>query len=95
MGIDFRISAKITQEIALRKKEVQQLWQQSIVGLAKRNDALSAMQQAVREQQQEIFAKQRELEGVQRNIKASQERNEVCVCVNVDHIVIKIIYKLT
>jgi hypothetical protein len=33
-------------EISLRKKEVHQLWQAAIQGLAKRNEALTTMQQA-------------------------------------------------
>eukprot|EP00055_Hartaetosiga_balthica_P005217 m.14997 g.14997 ORF g.14997 m.14997 type:complete len:944 (-) comp4404_c0_seq1:584-3415(-) len=74
---DLREAQMEIDEIALRKRELHQLWQNSINGLGKRNEALSKMQNAVREIQQELFAKEREIEGVERNIGTEQDKNEV------------------
>ena len=63
-------------EITMRKKEIQQLWQSSINGLGKRNEALAAMQLAARTQQQELFSKEKEVEGLERNVREAQERHE-------------------
>eukprot|EP00911_Craspedida_sp_UC1_P002265 UC1_evm1s1719 len=64
------------EEISLRRKELQRLWQGSLVGLQKRNDALAAMQTATREQQQELLAKDRELGGAKRTLQELQDQNE-------------------
>jgi len=66
-------------EIVLRRKELQRLWQGSLLGLQKRNDALAAMQTAVREQTQELLAKDRELGGAAASLRQLQETNEVLV----------------
>lgn len=63
-------------EIVLRRKELQRLWQSSLLGLQKRNDALAAMQAAVREQTQELLAKDRELGGATQVLHSLQDEHE-------------------
>eukprot|EP00730_Choanoeca_flexa_P002610 TRINITY_DN11110_c0_g2_i4.p1 TRINITY_DN11110_c0_g2~~TRINITY_DN11110_c0_g2_i4.p1 ORF type:complete len:899 (+),score=393.62 TRINITY_DN11110_c0_g2_i4:99-2795(+) len=63
-------------EIVMRKKEIQQLWQASVNGLGKRNEALAAMQSAARQEQQELFTKEKEVEGLERTVRETQEKHE-------------------
>jgi chromosome segregation ATPase len=64
------------EDIAIRRREINTLWQQSTAGLAKRNDALSEIQQTVAREQQELFAKEREVENTERRIRDEQETHE-------------------
>lgn len=64
------------EDIAMRRREINTLWQASTAGLAKRNDALAEMQATVTHEQQELFAKEREVENCERRIRDEQEKNE-------------------
>ena len=60
----------------MEHKELTAQWNQGLAALGKRNDALSALQQAVREQRQVVYAKQTEIEHTKMEIRARQDLHE-------------------
>lgn len=63
--------------IALERRELDQQWGASNLGLSRRNEALTAMQAAVREQRQQVYARQLEMDAVKKAGLQEQEKAEV------------------
>ncbi|XP_041363110.1 coiled-coil domain-containing protein 40-like [Gigantopelta aegis] len=64
------------EAIGLEKKQLFQQWSSSLIGMRRRDEAHSAMQEALSEQQRLILSLQTEIEGYKKSINKEQEQNE-------------------
>jgi len=64
------------EAIELEKNQLLQQWNNSLIGMKKRDEAFAAIQQAVSSQSEEILAIDTELDGYKRQILKAQEKNE-------------------
>eukprot|EP00455_Lapot_gusevi_P048339 TRINITY_DN6659_c0_g3_i1.p1 TRINITY_DN6659_c0_g3~~TRINITY_DN6659_c0_g3_i1.p1 ORF type:complete len:906 (-),score=334.81 TRINITY_DN6659_c0_g3_i1:228-2891(-) len=62
--------------IAAEKKEYLARWKKSLIGMARRDDALQASEQALQEQQQRVQNISAEIAGYKHSIRNEQENNE-------------------
>ncbi|CAL8389643.1 unnamed protein product [Arctogadus glacialis] len=65
-----------TDSLAMEKRQLLQQWDSSLVGMRRRDEAFSAMQDALRLGQQQSRALEGELDGYRRSIVRAQEKNE-------------------
>ncbi|XP_046379305.2 coiled-coil domain-containing protein 40-like isoform X2 [Haliotis rufescens] len=64
------------EAITLEKKQLFQQWNSSLIGMRRRDEAHSAMQEALNQQQQKILSLETEIEGFKKSIQKEQEQNE-------------------
>ena len=62
--------------INFEKKQLANQWKSSLIGIARRDEALQATEDAVRRQREQEMAIDSEIEGYKRSIKAEQQENE-------------------
>lgn len=62
--------------ISLEKRQLFQQWNSSLIGMRRRDEAHSAMQEALNQQQQRVLALETEIEGYKKSIFKEQEQNE-------------------
>ncbi|XP_060084117.1 coiled-coil domain-containing protein 40-like [Ylistrum balloti] len=64
------------EAIGLEKKQLFQQWNSSLIGMRRRDEAHSAMQEALEQQQQKVLSLETEIEGYKKSIFKEQEQNE-------------------
>ncbi|XP_011454679.3 coiled-coil domain-containing protein 40 [Magallana gigas] len=64
------------EAIHLEKKQLFQQWNSSLIGMRRRDEAHSAMQEALNTQEQKVLSLETELEGFKKSIWQEQEQNE-------------------
>ncbi|PIK45458.1 hypothetical protein BSL78_17690, partial [Apostichopus japonicus] len=64
------------ESIELEKKQLLQQWNSSLIGMKRRDEAHSAMNEALSQQRQQIQSLQTEIEGYKKSIQKEQENNE-------------------
>ncbi|XP_059199638.1 coiled-coil domain-containing protein 40 [Centropristis striata] len=64
------------ESLVMARKQLLQQWSSSLVGMARRDEAFSAMQDAVRTVEHQVILLDREIEGYKRSISEEQEQNE-------------------
>ncbi|XP_057311737.1 coiled-coil domain-containing protein 40-like [Hydractinia symbiolongicarpus] len=64
------------EAIDLEKKQLLQQWNNSLIGMKRRDESYGAMQEAVNVQKQQILAIETELDGYRKQILKAQEQNE-------------------
>ncbi|KAJ8037566.1 Coiled-coil domain-containing protein 40 [Holothuria leucospilota] len=64
------------ESIELEKKQLLQQWNSSLIGMKRRDEAHSAMTEALNQQRQQIQSLQTEIEGYKKSIQKEQENNE-------------------
>lgn len=64
------------EAINLEKKDLYQKWNSSLIGMRRRDEAHSAMQEALDQQEQHILSLYTEIEGFKKSIQKEQEQNE-------------------
>ncbi|KAK6170441.1 hypothetical protein SNE40_018834 [Patella caerulea] len=62
--------------IDFEKKQLFQQWNSSLIGMRRRDEAHSAMQEALSQQHQKILSLETEIDGFKKNISKEQEQNE-------------------
>lgn len=62
--------------ISVEKKQLFAAWNSALVGMRRRDEAHSAMEEAMREQQQRIITLEKEIEGFRRMTQKEQQLNE-------------------
>ena len=66
-------------KIAFEKKQLLQQWKSSLLSMSKRNEALSATQEAITGVKETQLSTQSEIHGVRKSLAEAQEQNEVLV----------------
>lgn len=69
-------AAREMESIHFEKKNLAQHWKSALVGIAKRDEALSATQEAIAKQKEEAMNVTSEIEGVKKDVVKEQQRNE-------------------
>ncbi|WAQ97414.1 CCD40-like protein [Mya arenaria] len=64
------------EAISLEKKQLYQQWNSSLIGMRRRDEAHSAMLEALSQQQQKVLSLETEIEGYKKSIQKEQEQNE-------------------
>ncbi|XP_071132695.1 coiled-coil domain-containing protein 40-like [Mytilus edulis] len=64
------------EAIQLEKKQLFQQWNSSIIGMRRRDEAHSAMNEALEQQLQKVLSLETEIEGYKKSIFKEQEQNE-------------------
>ncbi|KAK3598746.1 hypothetical protein CHS0354_028798 [Potamilus streckersoni] len=64
------------EAISLEKKQLYQQWNSSLIGMRRRDEAHSAMMEALSQQQQKVLSLETEIEGYKKSIQKEQEQNE-------------------
>lgn len=64
------------EAINFEKKQLLQQWKSSLIGMAKRDEALQATEQALHKQREQVMTIESETEGYKRSIKEEEQRNE-------------------
>ena len=64
------------EAINFEKKQLLQQWKSSLIGMAKRDEALQATEQALHKQREQVMSIESETEGYKRSIKEEEHRNE-------------------
>ncbi|XP_068590798.1 coiled-coil domain-containing protein 40 [Cebidichthys violaceus] len=64
------------ESLVMGRKQLLQQWSSSLVGMRKRDEAFSAMQEAVRTVEHQVILMDREIEDYKRSITEEQERSE-------------------
>ncbi|XP_037328820.2 coiled-coil domain-containing protein 40 isoform X2 [Pungitius pungitius] len=64
------------ESLVMARKQLLQQWSSSLVGMRSRDEAFSAMQDAVRAVEHQVVLLDREIEGYKRSIGQEQEQNE-------------------
>jgi len=64
------------EAINFEKKQLVQQWKSSLIGMARRDEALQATEEALRKQREQELAIEGEIEGYKRSIKGEQANNE-------------------
>ena len=64
------------ESIAYEKKQLMQQWQSSLIGMGRRDEALRATEDAIRNQKEQLLALESELRGAKKSIEAEQVSNE-------------------
>ena len=64
------------EAINFEKKQLLQQWKSSLIGMAKRDEALQATEEALRKQREQVMSLESETEGYKRSIKEEEQRNE-------------------
>lgn len=65
------------EAINFEKKQLAQQWKSSLIGMARRDEALQATEEALRKQREQELAIEGEIEGYKRSIKQEQGTNEM------------------
>ncbi|KAK3238744.1 hypothetical protein CYMTET_51272 [Cymbomonas tetramitiformis] len=65
------------EAINFEKKQLVQQWKSSLIGMARRDEALQATEEALRKQREQELAIEGEIEGYKRSIKQEQGTNEM------------------
>jgi len=74
--VTLREAAKEMEAIEFEKKQLMVQWRSSVVGQARRDDALQNVQKALFDQQEAELAIENEVRGLNQSIKREQERHE-------------------
>mmetsp|Transcript_21916 Transcript_21916/g.41797 ORF Transcript_21916/g.41797 Transcript_21916/m.41797 type:complete len:894 (+) Transcript_21916:65-2746(+) len=64
------------EAINFEKKQLVQQWKSSLIGMARRDEALQATEEALRKQREQEMAIDTEVEGFKRSVKQEQAKNE-------------------
>uniref|UniRef100_A0A7S0QXY1 Coiled-coil domain-containing protein 40 n=1 Tax=Pyramimonas obovata TaxID=1411642 RepID=A0A7S0QXY1_9CHLO len=64
------------EAINFEKKQLAQQWKSSLIGMARRDEALQATEEALRKQHEQELSIDTEFEGYKRSIKGEQQENE-------------------
>ncbi|XP_034400840.1 coiled-coil domain-containing protein 40 [Cyclopterus lumpus] len=64
------------ESLVMARKQLLQQWSSSLIGMKRRDEAFSAMQEAMRTVEHQVILLDREIEGVKRSITEEQEQNE-------------------
>ncbi|XP_044044651.1 coiled-coil domain-containing protein 40 [Siniperca chuatsi] len=64
------------ESLAISRKQLLQQWSSSLVGMRRRDEAFSAMQEAVRAVEHQVILLDREIEGYKKSTTEEQEKNE-------------------
>ena len=64
------------ESINFEKKQLANQWKSSLIGIARRDEALQATEDAVRRQREQEMAIESEIDGYKRSIKVEQQENE-------------------
>ncbi|XP_056136486.1 coiled-coil domain-containing protein 40 [Lampris incognitus] len=63
--------------LAMERKQLLQQWNSSLVGMKKRDEAFTAMQEALRLAQHQVLSLDREIESYEQSITKEEEQNEI------------------
>ncbi|XP_041075699.1 coiled-coil domain-containing protein 40 [Polyodon spathula] len=64
------------EAIAVEKKQLFQQWNSSLIGMRRRDEAYTAMQEALRQSKQQVQSLDTEIEGYKKSITKEEEKNE-------------------
>ncbi|MGH0128960.1 UNVERIFIED_CONTAM: hypothetical protein FKN15_057803, partial [Acipenser sinensis] len=64
------------EAIAVEKKQLFQQWNSSLIGMRRRDEAYTAMQEALRQSKQQVQSLDTEIEGYKKSITKEEEQNE-------------------
>ncbi|XP_030600776.1 coiled-coil domain-containing protein 40 isoform X2 [Archocentrus centrarchus] len=67
----------VMESLSVSRKQLLQQWDSSLTGLRRRDEALSAKQEALREAKHQVILLDKEIDGYKKSITAEQEKNEV------------------
>ena len=63
-------------DINFQKKQLVQQWKSTLIGMARRDEALQATEDALRKQREQGIAIDQELEGYRKSIRDEEAKNE-------------------